>query len=84
MAAPLKALADPMRLRILDLLAQQRGPVCVCAITATFDLGQPTISHHLRILRQAGLIAGKKDGIWVYYWLTECGIRGMTFARALS
>jgi ArsR family transcriptional regulator len=83
MAIYLKALADPMRLRILDLLAQQTAPLCVCDITDTFDLGQPTISHHLRILRQAGLIAGKKEGIWVYYWLTERGTGCIHFARSL-
>ena len=77
MAAHLKVLADPMRLRILDLLAQQTAPLCVCDITDAFDLGQPTISHHLQVLRQAGLIAGNKEGIWVYYWLTERGTGSM-------
>ena len=73
-----------MRLRILDLLAQQAAPLCVCDITDAFDLGQPTISHHLRVLRQAGLIGGKKEGIWVYYWLTEHGARSIAFARTLQ
>jgi DNA-binding transcriptional ArsR family regulator len=83
MTASLKALADPMRLRILDLLAQQTAPLCVCEITEAFELGQPTISHHLRVLRQAGCIAGKQEGIWVYYWLTERGRLSLAFARTL-
>ena len=83
-AIHLKALADPMRLRILDLLGQQTGPLCVCDITAAFDLGQPTISHHLRVLRQAGFIESKKDGIWVYYWLTDEGGNSVRFAQTVG
>lgn len=63
------ALADTTRLTILHLLAQSEGEVCVCDITASFKLGQPTISHHLKILREAGLITGDKRGKWVYYSL---------------
>ena len=64
------ALADPTRVCILNLLVQaQGGEVCVCDITDSFTLGQPTISHHLRILREAGLITGDKRGKWVYYSL---------------
>lgn len=63
------ALADPTRLTILNLLAGSREAVCVCDITASFILGQPTISHHLKILRDAGLITGDKRGKWVYYSL---------------
>ena len=83
-AVHLKALADPMRLRILDLLAQQTGPLCVCDITAAFDVGQPTISHHLRVLRQAGFIESKKEGIWVYYWLTAAGSSSIRFAQTVG
>ncbi len=63
----LAALADPTRLTILNMLLASQGDVCVCDITASFSLGQPTISHHLRILREAGLISGDKRGKWVYY-----------------
>jgi ArsR family transcriptional regulator len=63
------ALADPTRLAILNLLAGSREAVCVCDITASFTLGQPTISHHLKILRDAGLLTGDKRGKWVYYSL---------------
>lgn len=63
------ALADETRLTILNLLAESDGEVCVCDITASFKLGQPTISHHLKILRDAGFIKGEKRGKWVYYSL---------------
>jgi ArsR family transcriptional regulator len=73
LAAQLKALADPTRLRMLDLLAQQPEPLCVCDLTGQFTQNQPTISHHLRILREAGLIDTEKRGIWAYYWATPEG-----------
>ena len=73
LAVQLKALADPTRLRILDLLAEQQEPVCVCDITDQFDQHQPTISHHLRLLRQAGLVDCEKRGVWAFYWATDLG-----------
>jgi len=75
LAEHLKALADPTRLRILDLLAQQEEPLCVCDITPRFAQNQPTISHHLRLLRQAGLIDCTKQGIWAFYHVTPSGRR---------
>lgn len=83
LAERLKALADPTRLRMLDLLAGQPQPLCVCDITTQFAQHQPTISHHLRILRQAGLIDGEKRGVWSYYWATAEGKRCVSLARAL-
>jgi ArsR family transcriptional regulator len=83
LAELLKALADPTRLRMLDLLAQRTVPLCVCEITARFPQNQPTISHHLRILRQAGLIAGEKRGVWSYYWATDAGTRAVSIVRTL-
>ena len=65
----LKALADPTRLAMVAILRQQSGPVCVCDLTSTFDLSQPTISHHMGILRRAGLVESVKDGIWIHYRL---------------
>lgn len=62
-----RALADPTRLGILALLAAQRRPLCVCDIVAQFPLEQPTISHHLKVLRQAGLAEAERRGLWVYY-----------------
>ncbi len=68
-AALLKALADPHRLRILAILASQppADPLCVCDVESAFELSQPTISHHLRVLREAGLLTVTKRGLWHYY-----------------
>ncbi|MER0480525.1 metalloregulator ArsR/SmtB family transcription factor [Streptomyces sp. Edi2] len=65
-----KALGDPVRLRLLSMIASRAGgEVCVCDLTPAFDLSQPTISHHLKHLRQAGLIDSERRGTWVYYRL---------------
>ena len=64
----LKALADPARLRLLSLVASHEGgEACVCDLNDAFDLSQPTISHHLKVLHGAGLLDREKRGIWVYY-----------------
>jgi ArsR family transcriptional regulator len=64
----LKALADPVRLRLLSLvLSHENGEACVCDLTPAFDLSQPTISHHLKVLHEAGLLDREKRGTWVYY-----------------
>lgn len=68
-ARMLKALADPTRLRMLSVLSQHAGDVCVNEITELFPFAQPTISHHLRTLREVGLITCQKRGIWAYYFL---------------
>ena len=65
----LKALADPTRLRILSLLSRYEGEVCVFEIVESFTLEQPTISHHLRILRDAGLVDCRKKGLCAYYYV---------------
>lgn len=67
----LSALADPTRLQIVSMLAGVDEPLCVCDITTRFDLGQPTISHHLKVLRDAQLVDWEKRGLWVYYSLRE-------------
>jgi ArsR family transcriptional regulator, arsenate/arsenite/antimonite-responsive transcriptional repressor len=70
LAQVFKALGDPVRLRLLSLIgAHQGGEVCVCDLTTAFDLTQPTISHHLRVLREAGIITSERRGTWVYYRL---------------
>ncbi|MCG0287666.1 helix-turn-helix transcriptional regulator [Streptomyces sp. PSAA01] len=70
LAKVFKALGDPIRLRLLSMIASRAGgEVCVCDLTPAFDLSQPTISHHLKLLRQAGLIGCERRGTWVYYWL---------------
>lgn len=83
LASRLKALADPTRLGLLDLLMEQPGALCVCDITRQFDLRQPTISHHLGVLREAGLIRGEKRGVWSYYWATDEGKRSLSLVRTL-
>jgi ArsR family transcriptional regulator len=63
-----KAMADPVRLRLLSLIASHAGgEACVCDLTDAFDLTGPTISHHLKVLRESGLITGERRGTWVYY-----------------
>jgi len=64
----LKALADPVRLRLMSLVASHPGgEACVCDLNEAFDLSQPTISHHLKVLHEAGLLDREKRGVWVYY-----------------
>jgi ArsR family transcriptional regulator len=64
----LKALADPVRLRLMSLVASHPGgEACVCDLTGAFDLSQPTISHHLKVLHDSGLLDRDKRGVWVYY-----------------
>lgn len=63
-----KAMGDPVRLRLLSLIASHEGgEACVCDLTGVFDLSGPTISHHLKVLREVGLISGERRGTWVYY-----------------
>ena len=62
-----RALSDPVRVQLLDVLRAHAGEVCVCELIPLFDLGQPTISHHLKVLRDVGLIDVKRRGIWAYY-----------------
>ncbi len=70
LAAAFKALGDPVRLRLLSLIAAHGGDeVCVCELTPAFELSQPTISHHLKVLREAGLIDCQRRGTWVHYWV---------------
>jgi ArsR family transcriptional regulator len=64
----LKALADPVRLRLLSLTASHRGgEACICELNDAFELSQPTISHHMKVLHETGLVDRDKRGVWVYY-----------------
>jgi ArsR family transcriptional regulator, arsenate/arsenite/antimonite-responsive transcriptional repressor len=67
----LKAIGNPVRLRILHILAASDGPVCACDVEAHFDLSQPTISHHLRVLKRAGLIESEARSPWVYFSINK-------------
>jgi ArsR family transcriptional regulator, arsenate/arsenite/antimonite-responsive transcriptional repressor len=78
LAQVFKALGDPVRLRLVSMIgARDGGEVCVCDLTSAFDLTQPTISHHLRVLREAGLIDSERRGTWVYYRLVPAALARM-------
>jgi ArsR family transcriptional regulator len=69
MAAIAKALGDPIRLQLVDVLRKHAGKVCVCELVPLFDLSQPTVSHHLKVLRDAGIVASERQGLWAYYYV---------------
>jgi ArsR family transcriptional regulator, arsenate/arsenite/antimonite-responsive transcriptional repressor len=79
MARLFKAMGDPARLRLLSLIASHEGgEACVCDLTGVFDLTGPTISHHLKVLREAGLIAGERRGTWIYYRIEPEALRRLS------
>src|SRR3954470_10207365 len=67
-AAVFKALADPIRLRLFSIITSAGDEICVCDLTPQFDVSGPTISHHLKVLHEAGLVDCERRGTWVYYW----------------
>lgn len=69
-----RALGDPTRLEIFRLIAAQSAPLCVCDVVERFPLSQPTISHHLKVLRDAGLVTVSRRGVWAYYSAAPAGI----------
>ena len=73
-AAVFKALADPARVRIVSMLARNPESVCVCELTPALGLSQPTVSHHLKKLVQAGLLEREQRGVWAYYTLDRDGL----------
>ena len=73
-AALFKALADPTRVRIVSLIARSEEPVCVCELTPALSVSQPTVSHHLKKLVQAGLLRREQRGVWAYYDLDRDGL----------
>ena len=81
LARRFRALGDPTRVAIVNRLAGA-GEVCVCELVAEFDLSQPTISHHLKILREAGLVESRRRGTWAYYRLLPEAVERL--ARALA
>src|SRR6266568_1514572 len=69
------AIANPVRLRLLSLIAcHAGGEACVCELTGAFDVTGPTISHHLKVLREAGLIGSQRRGTWIYYWVNPAAL----------
>jgi ArsR family transcriptional regulator len=69
MAHVAKALGDPVRLQLIDVLRKHAGKVCVCELVPLFDLSQPTVSHHLKVLREAGIVGSERQGLWAYYFV---------------
>ena len=69
MATIAKALSDPVRVQLIDVLRKHAGKVCVCELVPLFDLSQPTVSHHLKALRGAGLVESERRGLWAYYYV---------------
>ena len=78
MAAVAKALGDPIRVQIVDVLRKHAGKVCVCELTPLFDVGQPTVSHHLKVLRDAGLVDSERRGLWAYYYVVPNALKELT------
>jgi len=70
-----KALGDPVRLQLVDVLRKHAGKVCVCELVPLFDLSQPTVSHHLKVLRQAGIVGSERQGLWAYYYVIPDALR---------
>src|SRR2546423_13961644 len=69
MAEVAKALGDPIRMRLVDVLRKHAGKVCVCELVPLFDLSQPTVSHHLKVLRKAEIVESEREGLWAYYYV---------------
>ncbi|MGA8805732.1 MAG: metalloregulator ArsR/SmtB family transcription factor [Solirubrobacterales bacterium] len=69
MGAIAKALGDPIRMQLVDVLRKHAGKVCVCELVPLFDLSQPTVSHHLKVLREAGIVGSERQGLWAYYYV---------------
>jgi ArsR family transcriptional regulator, arsenate/arsenite/antimonite-responsive transcriptional repressor len=69
MAKAAKALGDPIRMQLVDVLRKHAGKVCVCELVPLFDLSQPTVSHHLKKLREAGIVGSERRGLWAYYYV---------------
>ncbi len=69
MAEVAKALGDPVRMQLVDVLRRHAGKVCVCELVPLFDLSRPTLSHHLKKLRDAGIVGSERQGLWAYYYV---------------
>ena len=81
-AAVAKALGDPVRIQLVDVLRKHAGKVCVCELVPLFDLSQPTVSHHLKVLRDAGIVGSEREGLWAYYYVMPNALK--EFSQWLS
>jgi ArsR family transcriptional regulator len=78
MAQVAKALGDPVRLQLVDVLRKHAGKVCVCELVPLFDLSQPTVSHHLKVLREAGIVGSERQGLWAYYFVIPDALKELS------
>ena len=78
MASIAKALGDPVRLQLVDVLRKHAGKVCVCELVPLFELSQPTISHHLKVLREAGIVGSERQGLWAYYFVIPDALKELS------
>jgi ArsR family transcriptional regulator, arsenate/arsenite/antimonite-responsive transcriptional repressor len=78
MARAAKALGDPIRVQLVDVLKQHAGKVCVCELVPLFELSQPTVSHHLKVLRDAGIVGSERRGLWAYYYVKPQALAEIT------
>jgi ArsR family transcriptional regulator len=77
LAAVARALSDPIRLQLVDVLRRHAGKVCVCELTPLFDVSQSTVSHHLKVLRDAGIVDYEKRGLWGFYYVKRDVLDGL-------
>jgi ArsR family transcriptional regulator, arsenate/arsenite/antimonite-responsive transcriptional repressor len=78
MAEVAKALGDPIRLQLVDVLRRHAGKVCVCELVPLFEISQPTLSHHLKKLREAGIVDSERQGLWAYYYVRHDALKELT------
>ena len=78
LATVAKALGDPIRLQLVDVLRKHAGKVCVCELVPLFDLSQPTVSHHLKVLREAGIVGSERVGLWAYYYVNPEALESLS------
>jgi ArsR family transcriptional regulator, arsenate/arsenite/antimonite-responsive transcriptional repressor len=78
MAAVARALGDPVRVQLVDVLRKHAGAVCVCELVPLFDVSQPTVSHHLKVLREAGIVGSERRGLWAYYYVIPDALKGLS------
>jgi ArsR family transcriptional regulator len=78
MAEVAKALGDPIRLQLVDVLRKHAGKVCVCELVPLFDIAQPTLSHHLKKLREAGIVDSERQGLWAYYYVIPDALKELS------
>jgi ArsR family transcriptional regulator len=73
-----KALSDPIRLQLVDVLRKHAGKVCVCELVPLFDVSQPTLSHHLKVLREARIVDSERRGLWTYYYVLPDSLKELS------